>query len=30
LRGSVSRIVNKETLYAITNNYFFELEAEIS
>jgi tRNA-dihydrouridine synthase B len=30
LRGSVSRIVNKETLYAITNNYFSELEAEIS
>jgi len=30
LRGNVSRIVNKETLYAITNNYFSELEAEIS
>jgi nifR3 family TIM-barrel protein len=30
LRGSVSRIVNKETLYSITSNYFSELEAEIS
>ena len=30
LRGNVSRIVNKETLYAITSNYFSELEAEIS
>jgi tRNA-dihydrouridine synthase B len=30
LRASVSRIVNKETLYAITSTYFSELEAEIS
>jgi nifR3 family TIM-barrel protein len=30
LRASVSRIVNKDTLYAITNHYFSELEAEIS
>jgi tRNA-dihydrouridine synthase B len=30
LRASVSRIVNKETLYAITNEYFSELGAEIS
>ncbi len=28
LRGSVSGIVNQETLYTITNNYFTELEAE--
>jgi tRNA-dihydrouridine synthase B len=30
LRGSVSRIVNRETLVAITNEYFSELEAEIT
>jgi tRNA-dihydrouridine synthase B len=30
LRASVSRIVNKETLYAITSEYFSELEAEIT
>jgi len=30
LRASVSRIVNKDTLDAITNEYFSELEAEIS
>ncbi len=29
LRGSVTRIVNKETLYAITSEYFSELEAKI-
>ena len=29
LRASVSRIVNKETLFAITNEYFSQLEAEI-
>jgi hypothetical protein len=29
LRGSVSRIVNKETLYSITSDYFSELEAGI-
>jgi len=30
LRASISRIVNKETLYAITDAYFSELEAEIT
>lgn len=30
LRASISRIVNKETLYAITDEYFSELETEIS
>ena len=30
LRANVSRIVNKETLYAITNTYFSQLEAEIT
>jgi len=30
LRASISRIVNKDTLDAITNEYFSELEAEIS
>jgi tRNA-dihydrouridine synthase B len=30
LRASVSRIVNKETLFAITNEYFSKLEAEIT
>jgi tRNA-dihydrouridine synthase B len=30
LRGSVSRIVNKETLYSITSDYFSALEAEIA
>jgi len=30
LRASVSRIVNKETLFAITEAYFSELEAEIT
>lgn len=30
LRAKVSRIVNKETLYAIANEYFSEFEAEIS
>jgi len=30
LRASVSHIVNKETLFAITDAYFSELEAEIT
>jgi tRNA-dihydrouridine synthase B len=30
LRASISRIVNKETLFAITNEYFSKLEAEIT
>ena len=30
LRASVSRIVNKDTLFAITNEYFSKLEAEIT
>jgi len=29
LRAGISRIVNKDTLFAITNEYFSELEAEI-
>jgi len=29
LRASVSRIIDQETLFAITNEYFFQLEAEI-
>jgi nifR3 family TIM-barrel protein len=29
LRASISRIVNRETLFAITNEYFCQLEAEI-
>jgi hypothetical protein len=30
LRASISRIVDKETLFAITDEYFSELETEIS
>jgi nifR3 family TIM-barrel protein len=30
LRANISRIVSKDTLFAVTNEYFSELEAEIS
>ncbi|MGE5840029.1 MAG: tRNA dihydrouridine synthase, partial [Deltaproteobacteria bacterium] len=30
LRASIARIVNKETLFAVTDSYFSELEAEIA
>jgi tRNA-dihydrouridine synthase len=29
LRASISRIVNKETLFAVTDEYFSELEARV-
>ncbi|MGE5841960.1 MAG: tRNA-dihydrouridine synthase, partial [Deltaproteobacteria bacterium] len=30
LRASIARIVNEETLFAVTDSYFSELEAEIA